>query len=76
MEIMSILLPIIVLGVMAVVFGAVLGFAGIKFRVEQDDRIPMVRECLPGADQSTEIPCLIAYHLAIEEKRMFYNVFD
>lgn len=50
MEIMSILLPIIVLGIMAVVFGAVLGFAGIKFKVEQDERVPLVRECLPGAN--------------------------
>ncbi len=50
MDIMSILFPVIVLGIMAVIFGLILGFAGIKFKVEQDERVSLVRECLPGAN--------------------------
>ena len=47
---MGIVLPIAIIGGMGVVFGAILGFASIIFRVEQDPKIPAIRECLPGAN--------------------------
>ncbi len=50
MDINAILFPVLVLGCMGVVFGAVLGFASIIFKVEQDPKVPLVRECLPGAN--------------------------
>ncbi len=50
MELSSILFPVLVLGSMGVLFGVVLGFASIIFKVEQDPKIPLVRECLPGAN--------------------------
>ena len=50
MDINAILFPVLVLGCMGVIFGAVLGFASIIFKVEQDPKVPLVRECLPGAN--------------------------
>lgn len=50
MDINSILFPVLSIGGMGVLFGAGLGFAGVKFKVEQDPMIPLVRECLPGAN--------------------------
>ncbi len=46
----SILYPVLSIGGLGIIFGLILGFAGIKFKVEQDERIPLVRECLPGAN--------------------------
>lgn len=46
----AILFPVLVLGCMGVIFGAVLGFASIIFKVEQDPKVPLIRECLPGAN--------------------------
>lgn len=50
MDINAILFPVLVLGCMGLIFGAVLGFASIIFKVEQDPKVPLVRECLPGAN--------------------------
>lgn len=50
MDINSILFPVLSIGGMGVVFGLGLGVAAIKFKVEQDPKIPQVRECLPGAN--------------------------
>ncbi len=50
MDINSILYPVLSIGGMGVVFGAFLGFAAIKFKVETDPKVPKVRECLPGAN--------------------------
>ncbi len=50
MDISSILLPVASIGGMGVLFGAGLGVAAIKLKVEQDERIPLVRDCLPGAN--------------------------
>lgn len=50
MDINSILYPVLSIGGLGIVFGLGLGFAGVKFKVEQDERIPKVRECLPGAN--------------------------
>ena len=50
MDINSILMPVLSIGGMGVLFGLGLGFAAIKFKVEQDPKIPKVREALPGAN--------------------------
>lgn len=50
MDINSILMPVLSIGGMGVLFGLGLGFAAIKFKVEQDPKVPMVRDALPGAN--------------------------
>lgn len=50
MDIVSIVSSILVLGVLGLVFGTLLGFASKKFEVEVDERIPKIKECLPGAN--------------------------
>lgn len=50
MELSTILLPVLCLGSMGLVFGVGLGFAGVKFKVEEDERLPLLREALPGAN--------------------------
>lgn len=50
MEINSIIFPIISLGGLGLVFGVGLGYASKKFKVEVDERIPLVKDCLPGAN--------------------------
>jgi Na+-translocating ferredoxin:NAD+ oxidoreductase RNF subunit RnfB len=47
---MEILLPILAIGGMGLVFGAILAVASKIFAVEKDERIPLVAECLPGAN--------------------------
>lgn len=47
---MDIWIPLIILGVLGVLFGALLGIASKKFHVAEDPLIPAVRECLPGAN--------------------------
>lgn len=42
--------PIASLGGLGLIFGVVLGYASKKFAVEVDERIPLIRECLPGAN--------------------------
>jgi Na+-translocating ferredoxin:NAD+ oxidoreductase RNF subunit RnfB len=42
--------PTAVMGVLGLVFGALLSYASIKFFVETDERIPKIRELLPGAN--------------------------
>lgn len=46
----AILLALLVLGVLGLVFGAVLGVADKKFYVKVDERVKKVRECLGGAN--------------------------
>ena len=46
----AIITPILVLGCMGLIFGAILGFASIIFRVEKDPKVDEVRECLPGVN--------------------------
>jgi Na+-translocating ferredoxin:NAD+ oxidoreductase RNF subunit RnfB len=46
----SILFPILALGGMGLLLGAGLGFAAIKFKVETDPRLPLIRDALPGAN--------------------------
>ncbi|MBO5561962.1 MAG: RnfABCDGE type electron transport complex subunit B [Firmicutes bacterium] len=50
MDISSILIPVAAIGGMGLLFGGGLGVASIKLKVEQDPKIPLVRECLPGAN--------------------------
>ncbi len=50
MNITSILLPALTVGGLGLVFGALLGYASIKFKVEKDERIDKVLENLPGAN--------------------------
>lgn len=50
MDINSILFPVISIGGLGVVFGAVLGIAAQVFHVEEDPRVTAVMDCLPGAN--------------------------
>ncbi len=47
---MEILIPVLVLGAMGLVFGSGLALASKIFEVKQDERIPQVRNELPGAN--------------------------
>lgn len=47
---LAILSAVGVLGLLGLVFGLVLGYAGKKFAVETDERVQKVRECLGGAN--------------------------
>ncbi len=47
---MQILIPILVLGGLGIVFGALLGIAAIVFYVKEDKRIAKITACLPGAN--------------------------
>lgn len=50
MEMNSLVFPVLSLGGLGVVFGLLLGYASKKFAVEVDERVPLVREALPGAN--------------------------
>ena len=47
---MEILLPVFAIGGLGLVFGIILSVAAKIFAVEKDERIPLVAECLPGAN--------------------------
>ncbi len=47
---MSILYSVASLSGMGLLFGLGLGYAGIKFKVEEDPKLPLIREALPGAN--------------------------
>lgn len=47
---MQIIMPIVVLGAMGLIFGALLGIAARVFKVEKDERIDKVLDCLSGAN--------------------------
>ena len=47
---MEILKAVILLGIMGLIFGAVLAFAAQKFAVEVDEREAKILEVLPGAN--------------------------
>ena len=48
--VINILLPLLILGVLGLIFGVVLGYAAKKFHVEVDPLIPQLRDVLPGAN--------------------------
>jgi len=47
---MTMLLPIIIVGILGGLFGLGLGYAATKFAVPSDERVSKVREVLPGAN--------------------------
>lgn len=47
---MDILIPVLVIGGMGLVFGALLAVAAKIFHVDKDERIPLIVESLPGAN--------------------------
>ena len=50
MDMTNIVSAVLVLFIMGVVFALLLGIAAKAFAVEVDERVPMVRDCLPGAN--------------------------
>ncbi|AEE96355.1 RnfABCDGE type electron transport complex subunit B [Mahella australiensis] len=50
MNINDILIPVVTLGGLGLIFGAILAFASSRFAVEKDPRVDEVREALPGAN--------------------------
>jgi len=46
----ALLLPALLLGGMGLLFGVGLGFASVKFRVDDDPKLALIREALPGAN--------------------------
>lgn len=46
----QVLIPILLLGVLTLIFGAFLVFSAEKFRVKKDERIEKIQEILPGID--------------------------
>lgn len=50
MDLTSILLPVVILGVMGLIFGGGLAYASQKFAVEVDPKIAGIRNALPGAN--------------------------
>ena len=50
MDIQNIIAAVAVLFIMGIVFAILLGIAAKVFAVEVDERVPLVRECLPGAN--------------------------
>lgn len=47
---MDILFPVIAIGGMGLIFGALLAVAAKIFEVKKDERIPLIVDCLPGAN--------------------------
>ena len=47
---MEVLLPVVAIGGMGLIFGALLAIAAKVFEVERDERIPLIEDCLPGAN--------------------------
>ena len=50
MDLQNVIYAVAVLFIMGIVFAILLGVAAKVFAVEVDERIPLVRECLPGAN--------------------------
>lgn len=46
----DILIPLLILGILGIVFGLLLGYASKKFAVPQDPLFPKLRDALPGAN--------------------------
>lgn len=49
MDMQNVIYAVAVLFIMGIVFAILLGVAAKVFAVEVDERVPLVRECLPGA---------------------------
>ena len=48
--VIQVLIPVSIVGALGLIFGLGLSYASKKFDVETDERIPLVREVLPGAN--------------------------
>ena len=46
----QIIVPVVILGIMALIIGVALAIAAKRFEVKEDERIPQVRAVLPGAN--------------------------
>lgn len=46
----DIIIPLLILGILGIIFGLLLGYASKKFAVPQDPLFPKLREALPGAN--------------------------
>lgn len=46
----ELLLAVITLGGLGLLFGIILGYSSKKFAVEVDEKVPLIKECLPGAN--------------------------
>ena len=46
----ELIVPVLWLGGMAIVFGAILGYASKVFAVEKDPKVPLILDVLPGAN--------------------------
>lgn len=46
----ELLAAVVTLGGLGLLFGLILGYASKKFAVEVDEKIPLIKECLPGAN--------------------------
>lgn len=46
----QILYPALIIGIIGLLFGAILAFASIVFKIEKDERIDQISEILPGAN--------------------------
>ena len=68
MNYLNILFSIVALGSLGVAFGALLTIADKKFRVEVDERVSKIRECLPGANcGACGYPGCDGYAIAVAE---------
>ena len=50
MDFLNILYAVLALGIMGLLFAGILGFAAKVFHVEQDERLPLIIDSLPGAN--------------------------
>ncbi|WP_102401335.1 RnfABCDGE type electron transport complex subunit B [Haloimpatiens massiliensis] len=50
MDVNGLLFPALSLGGLGLLFGVVLGYASKKFHVPVDERVPLIKDCLPGAN--------------------------
>ena len=55
MDMQNVIYAVAVLFIMGIVFAILLGVAAKVFAVEVDERVPLVRECLPGATASRAV---------------------
>ena len=50
MQVMDVLIPVLIFAGLGVLFGLILAIASKVFEVKVDERVPKVKECLPGAN--------------------------
>ncbi|MCL2698801.1 MAG: RnfABCDGE type electron transport complex subunit B, partial [Defluviitaleaceae bacterium] len=50
MDLSAIIFPVLSLGGMALLLGLGLGFAGVKFKADEDERVQLIKSLLPGVN--------------------------